>query len=457
MLSTRSLPDRLARTDNVVLLGDGNLSARPGAVQVLDGDIAAARPWGNRALVQKEGRLVLWDGAVEHDIRQVGRTLDTAEFQALTQNAERESRLYVADGTNPLWYLRRQGGGYERVDVTNTVTGTEGAPYPLPVPSTVCNWQNRLWIGWNSNRVQHCQAKDPDAWDPLWTLEFQGQAESRTYALEPQGDDLLAVGTNNDIRGVTGTSQYNWQRLTLSEKAGVVGPHAMASFGGGFYWVSPQGLHRRGESAPLSEDIRELFAAPLFGAQLAVDKRRRLLLMYLRGRLLVMHLDQPGRFGEIKRAARGVVQLADYVGWYGPEGLWLLGSLDEPDQWLDGTRSNVEASLETWDQMPNTEGDGRAFLARTVLRAKGSTRGPLTYEVSVNGQPRYSNTATLADETATSWGDLSDGDLSSWPTRPVRREFAPQLAGASFRHRISASCHLELLDFSPVYRTGRAQ
>lgn len=453
MLSLHPIPGRPRTASNLVPTHDAGLASRPGAQQIVNGDIGAAVPWGNRLLIEKQGRLALWDGTGEIDIAPAGRGLQATNFQALTSNGQREDRLYVADGINPLWYLARRSGVYGRQTIANTVLDATGLAYPIPVAQAVATWRGRLWAAFGSNRAQHCQFDAPDQWDPLWVIECQGDKPDRVLALEAHGD-LLAAGLGQSTWAVRGDSQYNWSRAPLSS-AGVAGPAAMASDDQTLYWISPVGLHQAGANEPLSDDIREVFATPPYPAEIAIDSRRRLLLVLVRGRLFVMHLDKPGKFGEIVgQAARGLIQMADYTGWYGADGAWVLGARDMPDRRLGGTTASFISLFDTWDDMPNPDAGGRALLARTLLVAAGSARGNATYTVTADDN-QFRTEVSLTDVSVERWTDQIAGlDGEAWPTPPVRRELPAYMAGTRFRHRLEAPCHLELYAFTPKYQFG---
>ena len=461
MLSLHPQPGKLRYANNLLPTKAGGLATRPAAAQVVSGDIAAAAPWGNRVLLEKLGRIRLWDGLTETDIAPAGRGLQATPFQALTAAGAREERLYVADGVNPLWYVARVSGAVGRYDIANKVKDASGVAYPLPIAHACATWRGRLWTDADRpNRAQHCQFDDPDYWDPLWTPEYQGEDAERVIALAAHGK-MLAVGMSQSVWATTGDSHYNWQRDPLAGY-GAAGPAALASVLIGendqrLYWASTFGVHQSGVDAPLSDDIREAFAAAPYPCEVAIDRRRRLLLALVVGRLFVMHLDKPGLWGEITgHNVRGLLQLDDYCGWYGADGAWLLGARDVPDRRLDGTPSNFTSLYDTWEDIPNPDGGGRALLRRPRFTLNGSARGNVTYTATADaGVNRFSSTASLADETPQKWADAIAGlDGEPWPTAPVRREFAPYLAGTKFRHQLEAPCYMEVLKFDPDYHVG---
>ncbi len=456
MLSLHHRPDRLRRCDNLLPLREGGVGTRPGAVQVIAGPIAHAKPWGARILVEKGGRLAIWDGT-ETDLCAAGLVLQATAFQALTSGAAREDRLYVADGLRPLWFIARRAGVYEREDVTNAVLDEAGTPYPIPVPRQVKTWRNRLWLGIGTNRVQHCQNDAPAQWDPLWTVECQGSEPDAVRAIEPHGE-TLAVGLGKSLWGISGTSQFNFQRDQLV-RIGVTGADALASDGERLMWISDGGVHRLGLTEPMTDDLRVLFAVPVGPADLVIDTRRRWVLALMAGRLFVMHLDREGVWGEITGvSASGLIRTTQYVGWFGADGLWLLMGRDTADKQLDGTERAVVSRYDTWDQRPNLNGRGRALCNRTILELRGSSRGAATYRLLAGDGNRIrqaTHQLSLADETVDDWRDDIESAIPlEWPTRPVRRELVPRIAGETFRHVLTASCYMEVRAFEPRYRFG---
>lgn len=460
MLSYRQKRGRVRRASNLLPTAGGGLETRPGAMQILDGAIDAAVAWGPRLVFARSGRIELWTGQSTQnnvfDIAPTGVLLDGTAFQALTTNAQREDRFYVADGIKPLWYIAYRNGAYARQTFDNETLDANGVPYPLPVPTAVATWRNRLWVSTGSNRARHCQNDRPAEWDPLWTVECQGNKPDRIDALEPHGDQLLA-GLTQSLWAISGDSQYNFSRDEISQLAGAAGPNSMFVSGQDAWRINGSGLYRLGDAGPASSDMDGFFTAGarLAQASIVIDSFRRLALIAAHGRALVMHLDTL-RWGEIQGAVQGVFELEDYVGWYGSDGAWLLVSRDTDDFLADGTFRPFTADLESWDERPNTDGDGRAWLPRTVLELAGSVRGTATYSVTRRDQ---GETATftrsgisLADETMDRWDeDVANSPGEPWPLAPVRRDIPVQLAGETFRHRLSAPCFMALLAFNPLY------
>lgn len=452
MLSTHHNPERLRRATNLIP-GKLGMATRPGAQQIVAGAVGDAVAWGNRLLLEKQGRIALWDGNAEVDIAPAGKLLQGTTFQALTANAQREDRFYVADGLRPIWYIARRTGAWVREDVVNKVKDSSGVPYPIPVPIAVESWRNRLWIAFGTNRAQHCQNDDTAYWDPLWTVECQGAESDKINALRAHGTSLIA-GLSKSLWALTGDSQFNFTRDPVTDGAGSAGPNSLVSDGVALLGASNYGIHALGRAQPLSDDLTEIFQGGLYPVSCALDTKRRLLLVAAAGRLLVMSLDKPGLWGEIAGArVTGVVRMRDYVGWYGDDGVWILSARDTADAWLDGKRTPVRSDWETWDELPNVLNGGRARLSRNTFLLAGSTRGSVTYSATVDdGASTFTTQATLADSPQDLWTDAIAGLAGEpWPSPPVRREFTPQLAGQRFVRRLTADCHMEVRLDLPKY------
>lgn len=433
------------------------MASRPGAIQLVSGDILHAVGWGNRALFSEGGRIKIWSNG-EYDIAAAGRTLRGAPFAALTADAAREDRLYVADGVNPLWYIINPPGtnSFLQKQITNKIASEGGQPYDVPVAEDVAVFSKRLWVSDNSNRAQHCGNDDPDSWDPLWAVEVQTGKKDRVRALADHGESL-AIGTSGTLWTVTGDSQYNFKPNKLVNNQGPIAPGAMASNGSDLFFASATGLYKAGRVMALSADVLDpVFQTPDYSAQIAFSPDGNYLLLFVHGRLFVMNVHT-NKFGEIAVEARGIIVLDSGAGWYGADGIWILGAEDTPDIALDGTETDVVSTGTFWEEFPNPR--GRAVCDRCYFTVKGSDRGQARHTVTARDEDyeeTHSETFSLADE-ALSQFDAWDGSARIWPTTPVSRETAPGLAGRSFAHTISAPCHIELQHFEPHYRFGGKQ
>lgn len=452
MLTLHPDPAQLRAAWNLFPRADGSLYTRPGAVQVVTGRVGRAVPWGNRLLCEREGRIVLWDGAQVHDIDATGYTLQAVPYQAVTSGGRREDRLYVADGVRPLWYLAKSGDAYVKTVVVNEVLDGDDAPYPIPVPFCIANWRNRLWIGDGTHRLYHCQNDKPHAWEPLWELQFQGAGPDAVRVIRPLGETLV-VGLEHSIWGVTGNSQYNWQRGELANRRGVCGWDAAAVLGGRLWFADASGLFGLGSDDPLSEDIREAFEVQPSGVQVVADVPRRLLYLNITGRVFVMHVDNPGRFSELHGFPLfGVFASDSLAGWYSTDGVWVYGQPFGPDQYADGTSRAVATRYDTWDQRPNMGGSGRALLNRTRLVVAGLPNRAGSYRVESD------EGVFDADFALSPAGGVVSGvpgmTADYWPFRFSLRELAPRVPGSVFRHIVVSTVALEIKSFQPEYRFG---
>ena len=456
MISLHPDSNKLRAADNLLPRADGSLYTRPGAVQVVVGEVSVAFAWMNAIFMQSAGRLMLWANGRITDFGIQGSTLSVTSYQALTGGGLREDRLYVADGINPLWYVRFNGTSYEKVSVVNTVVDDNGIPYPLPIPRLLANWNNRLWIGDGTNRIQHCQNESPSEWNPLWTLEFQGDAKASVKAMVANLS-LLLVSLDNSLWQVSGTSQYDWQFAEVMHGMGVMSQQALVSNGSMVAMIYKHGVYLGIPSTNVSEDLRELFLIPQASAQVAIEPKRRLLLVFVAGRLFVMHLDNAGKFSEISRAGlAGVIVLADGWGWYGEDGIWLIGRLNMDDQNLAGENTAVISNYDTWEIQPNANGAGRALLNRVRLQLAGIPGKTADYQATVDDRLVFWSQLNLSDDTPTVWGDVPFVESQKWPLRPVWREFSPKLAGMHFRHTLRSSDYIEVKTFVPEYRFGQS-
>lgn len=443
MLSLHPQKGRFRRIDNFLPRADGSFASRPGAVQIVAGAIQHAKEWGNRIVAIVNGRLGLWADGQWFDLDQQGLCLSVASYQVLIGGGQREDRLYLADGINPLSYIVKEGSAYRRKRVVNTVLDESGEPYPLPIPRLIAVFQNRLWINDGTNRVQHCENERPDQFDPLFTLEFQGNLQGGVRAMVAHGE-VLIVATDYGLWQIAGTSQYNWAVSEVLPGLGVRGDAALCSDGEMFAFVSRQGVHLGGAAA-ISEDLRELFVSAQFGAQVGIATKYRLLLLALAGRLFVMHLDNPGRFAEIVQSGglTGFVVLPDYLGWYGPSGLWLM-ALIPGDLGLGAAHLPVTCIMESWDDQPNLDGAGRALLNRVRWQVAGLPGSVASYLVTVDGRPGCLVEITLTNACV----------AAEYPPVPVWREVSIKRAGRFFCHRLTAQNYIEIKQFLPEYRFG---
>lgn len=449
MLTSRPTQGSLRLARNVVPVRTGGVSTRPGAVQVVAGSVTAVVPWGERLVLAQDGRILVWDGVL-HDVGLAGPVLDGARFQALTENAQREDRCYVADGINPLWYLAEDGlGGYARRTFANQETDPlSGVPVALPIARAVAVWAQRLWIATGGNFIQHCENDQPHRWNPLWTIEFQGAGADQVVAMEPAGDNLL-VGLTRAVWVLTGKSQFDFQRRAVYA-GGVAGTRAAASDGEFPYWLGRGGVRGGETSATLSGPIEDWFAGGVLG-NLAIDRQRRWLLIALNGRLLVAHLDR-GSWGEVAPCeVLGVWASVEASGWFGADGVWRFTDAQQ-DVRADGTRASVVFLAETWPDVPNPQGGGRAVLVRLFATLRGAADALVQYTPVVDGLDHVEGGVSWTAAAVQPAWTSTQAQYDALP--PVVREAIPRLTGTAFAHQLAGMGAVELVEpLRPQYRS----
>lgn len=471
MLTARPEPGKLRVARNLVPLRDGSLAVRPAARQVVAGAASQVVAWGNRLLVQQGGRLKLWDGAL-HDLGSCGPTLDGAPFQALTDLGAREDRLYFGDGLHPLRYVVAEADGWSVHDVVNTCLDPQTSePLEVPVPIAVGVWAGRLWVSTGSNFVQHSENDDPSYWNPLWTIDCQGAEPGRVLALLGAGDALL-VGMNTSLWAVTGKSQFDFQRTAVgADGGGVAGAHCLAADGAAAWWLGPLGVWTAGAARPLSEPVQGWFAAGVAGS-LAVDRPRRRVLACVNGRGLAGDVNS-GAWAEFCPGdCYGVFASADRAGWFGPDGVWVLGADADPwtnaagrvalddagdvDLALDGTAATVAAVAEAWPEIPNKAGNGRALLNRVRFEFLAAPRAVGRAEILADALVVTSDDLPVRSA-APDWDGVGRGPVLVGDWAPVAFEVVPRAQGRTFAVRLTLAGRVQLRAFALEFRGGSAR
>jgi hypothetical protein len=166
--------------------------------------------------------------------------------------------------------------------------------------------------------------------------------------------------------------------------------------------------------------------------------------------------------------ASGVWSSDDRVGWYGsagvwalqnrneawvgPDGAWFLGQEGFADVDLDGESADVAILGETWPEVPNTRGHGRAFLNRTWAVLRGFPGGECRYTAIADNLASSETLWSLSDSDL-EWGDISaEVDPLYDDLPPVMREAVPRLSGSRFSHRLQAIGRMELVSMRFDYR-----
>lgn len=451
MLSLLDRPDALREARNLIPDTRVPMRARPGTVQVDQGATTAAE-WAAGAL------WVVQDGVLE-PFGTAANRLDAQPFQALTDNALREVRVYFADGMAGLWYAVEEPGDWEPHTVVNTVTTIAGVPYPIPIPVALAVWRARLWLTNGSNRIVHSGLEDPASWNPLASLEFQGAREDRVLAIVPMGERLL-VGLQNALWSVEGFSEFDWTTTELVSERGIVNRQGLVSDGDQAYYLSAHGVFELGSPLALSAGwLDPLFEVPDPWGALSLTPDGRYLFALIRGRVLVMH-RQAKTWGEVvfpgEGPVLGFIRTEQELGVYGADGVWLLGNEDRADTWMDGTRDPVAWVYRTWPDYPGTI-DGVAVLDATRIHLRGGTNGEATY----TAESDYAS-VSYPIETTDHVQDLTelafwDGNLLADAETPAWREFRPVLSGRRFSHQLAGSGRIEVIRFEPEYRAGGNQ
>jgi hypothetical protein len=444
-LSLRYKPETFRRMDNALPIWPGHFASRPGATQIVSGPVSAAVEWDKRILFYRGAECVLWD-QIEHPIGDSGASLDATAFQALIGNAEREDRLYVADGANPLWYVVHDPLlGYQRRTFANDLLDPAGAPYPVPIASAVETFRNRLWVIHAGNRAQHSDNDRPHYWDPTFTVELQSGDRSSLTALCAQ-EGYLAVGSLRALWQISGDSQFNWAHDYLVRQRGVAGPRGLDGNGTRLFYVSAVGVHEAGSDGHLGgNNLDKAFEVPDSSAHLSLSPDGRFLLLVIRSRLFVIHTAS-FEIGEIAEPVRGVITMGNHFGWYGDDGIWICNRSDGVDSPLAGPTRRVSTVLATW---PETT-DRRALLERVFLQAIGESDAPVTYTARVDD---LSVEATVPGATASApFSQLWDGSILQANEKPSRHEIPIYMAGHRFEHLISCAGRVELTGFKPSIR-----
>lgn len=432
---------------------NNTLYTRPGALQVVEGDIDAAYEWDGRVVFQRGGRILLWTGLVEIDIAPAGTLLCVAAFQALTGSAVIQDRAYVADGVNPLWYISMDlGGGYTKKTIVNTILDISSNPYPIPTPICVESWCNRVWVSTGDNRVHYCDNELPEAWDPLFTRSFQANQPSSVRALKAYGD-VLAVGTQHGIFGITGTSQFDWETHVLAPLGNVASVNGLASDrdANTLYFLADTGVCQVGQPKSLTEDdIDGAFQISDPQGAIMLSPNGRHLYIKQHANLFVLN-TRTGYFGQITGPVNGIVTLNEQMGWYGSDGIWIQQALGQPDTRKNGDRPEVACSYGTWPVYPNAQ--GRSLFQRCFLTLKGQAGKFGTFTLYCDGKPLYTSQVELGSAAVEAFKFL-DGSVLDEPEGVVRRELTPYKGGESFEPVFEAMGFMQVVNFTPDVRFG---
>ena len=459
MLTLRYTPGALRTSLNIIPLGDNRMESRPGAYQLITGNINRAIGWGNRIAFERYGYLNVWHATITNLSPRVANLQMTGTtFQTLTGYGDREERLYIGSGED-IYYLRRRANQpgetdfYESVNITNEVKDSDNKPYQLPKARALASWRNRLWAGDGTHTVYHTEHDKPHLWDPINAIGFQSGTQNDVTALCPFGDRLI-VATPSSIWAVTGDSKHNFQRDKIINGRGAVNQRCLTTDGQRLYYLDRNGVFELGREEPLSSDIEDLFRAPDNDAELMLDPQGEFLYLLYDSAIYVYNTNKGG-WGQIDAQAKGLIRAGDRMGWYGVTGLWLMGSRYAPDVFNDGTQQAVRSHFRTWPAQPNPY--GMSSLNRVFISILG------TWDSS--GVSSVGNYAVYPDEDEPAMVEqdfdlarkappsLQIGTTQLYKEKPQRvyAEIPVNTANEQFEHEITTEGYVQLVSFEPNY------
>ncbi|WP_448215304.1 hypothetical protein [Endozoicomonas sp. 2B-B] len=454
MLSLRYQPGAIRIAQNLIPLGGNRLEARPGARQLITGNINRAIGWGNRIAFERYGHLFVWN-AVETNLspRVANLQMCGATFQSLINYGDREERLYIGSGED-IFYLRRRANTdespdlYESVSITNEVKDSEDSPYALPKTRTIASWRNRIWAGDGTHTIYHTEHDKPHLWDPLNAIEFQSGTQNDVTALCAFGNRLI-VATPSSLWAVTGDSKYNFQRDKIVNGNGAVNHRCITTDGQRLYHLDRSGVYELGRDEPLSSDIEDLFRAPDNDAELMLDPQGTFLYLLYDNRVYVYNTVEGG-WGQLDIEAKGLIRAGDRMGWYGQNGLWLMGSRFSPDVLNDGTEQPVRSQFRTWPDQPNPY--GMTSLNRVFFSILGTHDHQGTYSV----YPDEDEPAIVSDSFDLYRREpdfLQIGALKLYKEKAQRvyAEIPVNTANEQFEHELITEGYVQLISFEPSY------
>ncbi|MCW7555528.1 hypothetical protein NX722_23475 [Endozoicomonas gorgoniicola] len=454
MLSLRYNPGAMRIALNLFPLGDNRMETRPGARQLITGNINRAIGWGNRIAYEKYGYLFVQD-AIETNLRPRTANLQMcgATFQSLIKYGDREERLYIGSGKD-IFYLRRRTNTtenptlYESVTITNEVKDADNNPYQLPQTRAIASWRNRLWAGDGTHTVYHTEHDKPHLWDPLNAIEFQSGTQNDVTALCPFGDSLI-VATPSSLWAVTGDSKYNFQRDKIVNGNGAVNQRCITTDGQRLYYLDRNGVFELGQDEPLSGAIEDLFRAPDNDAELMLDPMG-VFLYLLYDRHIYVYNTLKGGWGQLDVEAKGLIKAGDRMGWYGKTGLWLMGSRYAPDVLHDGSQQAVRSHLRTWPVQPNPY--GMTSLNRSYISMLGVYQNTGSYSVYEDDE----DTAIVSEPFDLYRKEpdfLQIGSHKLYKEKPQRvyDEIPVNTANEQFEHELVTEGYFQLISFEPSY------
>lgn len=454
MFTLNYSPGKLKQADNLIPVGETEMESRPGAQQIISGNINSAIGWGSSVVFERYGQVYIWH-VIENSFsdRRAGTRMSGTSFQALTGYGDRQRRLYIATGDSIFYIFRRPNGEgdtqlYQDETFINECLDSEGEPYPLPKAKTLATWRNRLWASDGTHIVYHTENDKPHYWDPINAMQVQSGNQSDVTALVSHSDRLI-IATADSLWQVTGDSKYNFELTKIVSGHGAVGGRAMVSDGRRLFYLDRQGLYELGRDEPLSSDIDTVFYTPDSAAELLLDNQAELLFMLYNGRLFTFHTRYQ-RWGEIITEAKGLVRIGNRVGWYGVSGLWLLNTRYSDDVCLEGRCDPVHSIMRTWQEQPNIA--GVTDLQRVYIGAEGNYQSRCTYRLYTD-----SDQSALMQTAFDIWRHeprfLEIGGVKLHHEKPeyLNIEVPVQLADYQFEHELDTSGYIRLRLFNPKY------
>ena len=433
MFTLSYTPDAFRESLNFIPVSSDRLETRPGAMQLLDGNINRAIGWNNAVVFQRYGQLTIWH-VLENKFENVepSTQLNGTVYQALTGYGDRQERMYIASGKDVFYIWRKPTEEgvtqfYDAVYFDNEIKDEQEQPFALPRARQVVTWRSRLWASDGSHIIYHTENDKPHSWDPINAMQFQSGKLSDVTALCPHGNQLI-VATSGSLWTVTGTSKYNWQLQQIVTGHGAVSAQALASDGSRLFYLDRYGLFELGNPRPLSEPIENIFYTPDSGAEILLDPGGELLYLLIDKRLFVYNTTV-NDWGEIDARPKGLVIVGNRAGWYGVDGLWLMTTRYAPDTDLKGNRTKISGRLRTWPSQPNPF--GMASLNRVFMSLEGMENNNISFSV-------------YADENSPA--GISD-QYPTWRTEPRKLQVGPDTLTYEKSERVAVEAPVNISDY----------
>ena len=434
-LTSKFTPGALKSANNV-LIKQGSVNTRCGALQLIDATIEHAVAWLDFMIYESNNKLNLYDGTSYLLMDTFGK-LSGCTFSAFTTNGERQNRFYFLNKGGVLNYSSLPLAQLsEVVTVSNSLKDEIDVSYPIPDAVDICTWRDRIWLADGHSRVYHSGYQKQHEFDPLDSLEFQTGFGDNTTCIRPDGDRLL-VGTQHSIWQVTGTSRNNWQRDQISgDGIGIVGPNAIANDGSRTFHVSRQGGFLLGNEKPLSEEVADFFTTPDENAQIELDPTGEFLYVLIHGSLLVFNIWYGG-WSLLDLEVKGLLRTTSQLGFYGDSGLWVFTREGQPDIDILGHDQPIDWNVESWPETPNSR--GRSRLDDIAIQAASAQDTDIVYTAIIDKQLDESHTFNVFPKLTQNGTQLDtwSGLIEKRRQDPVSVNLPIYEAGHSFSHLLS--------------------